>query len=328
MTDLREAYLVTGVRTPIGRYGGALATVRPDDLAAHVIRALTERLPTVDWAAIDDVVLGCANQAGEDNRNVARMATLLAGLPETVSASTVNRLCGSGLDAMAIGARAIRTGEAELVIAGGVESMSRAPFVMGKAESAFARQAEIFDTTLGWRFGNPRLKERYGTDTMTGTAENVAVEYDVSRGLTNRQPSVVSKISAWRAKADSALPMTNGARLMLSTPPAMTSSASPVRIARAPMAIASSPEPQSRLTVLAETVSGRPASNVAIRATLRLSSPAWFAQPRTTSSIAAQSTVGSRSVRARITCAARSSGRTVASAPPYRPIGVRTPVTR
>jgi len=181
MTDLREAYLVTGVRTPIGRYGGALATVRPDDLAAHVIRALTERLPTVDWAAIDDVVLGCANQAGEDNRNVARMATLLAGLPETVSASTVNRLCGSGLDAMAIGARAIRTGEAELVIAGGVESMSRAPFVMGKAESAFARQAEIFDTTLGWRFVNPRLKERYGTDTMTGTAENVAVEYDVSR---------------------------------------------------------------------------------------------------------------------------------------------------
>src|SRR5450759_2986014 len=181
MTDLREAYLVTGVRTPIGRYGGALATVRPDDLAAHVIRALTERLPTVDWAAIDDVVLGCANQAGEDNRNVARMATLLAGLPETVSASTVNRLCGSGLDAMAIGARAIRTGEAELVIAGGVESMSRAPFVLGTAESAFARQAEIFDTTLGWRFVNPRLKERYGTDTMTGTAENVAVEYDVSR---------------------------------------------------------------------------------------------------------------------------------------------------
>src|SRR5450759_2266807 len=166
MTDLREAYLVTGVRTPIGRYGGALATVRPDDLAAPVIRALTERLPTVDWAAI---------------ANVARMATLLAGLPETVSASTVNRLCGSGLDAMAIGARAIRTGEAELVIAGGVESMSRAPFVMGKAESAFARQAEIFDTTLGWRFVNPRLKERYGTDTMTGTAENVAVEYDVSR---------------------------------------------------------------------------------------------------------------------------------------------------
>jgi acetyl-CoA acetyltransferase family protein len=181
MTDLREAYLVTGVRTPIGRYGGALATVRPDDLAAHVIRALTERLPTVDWAAIDDVVLGCANQAGEDNRNVARMATLLAGLPETVSASTVNRLCGSGLDAVAIGARAIRTGEAELVVAGGVESMSRAPFVMGKSESAFARQAEIFDTTLGWRFVNPRLNERYGTDSMTETAENVAVEYDISR---------------------------------------------------------------------------------------------------------------------------------------------------
>src|SRR5450759_1907532 len=158
MTDLREAYLVTGVRTPIGRYGGALATVRPDDLAAHVIRALTERLPTVDWAANDDVVLGCANQAGEDNRNVARMATLLAGLPETVSASTVNRLCGSGLDAMAIGARAIRTGDAELVIAGGVESMSRAPFVMGKAESAFARQAEIFDTTLSRRSRDPHRR--------------------------------------------------------------------------------------------------------------------------------------------------------------------------
>jgi 3-oxoadipyl-CoA thiolase len=181
MTEMREAFVVTGVRTPIGRYGGALARVRPDDLAAHVLRTLTERLPDVDWAAVDDVILGCANQAGEDNRNVARMATLLAGLPETVSASTVNRLCGSGLDAVAIGARAIRTGEAELVVAGGVESMSRAPFVLGKAESAFARQAEIFDTTLGWRFVNPALEERYGTDTMAETAENVAAEYAVSR---------------------------------------------------------------------------------------------------------------------------------------------------
>src|SRR5659263_271527 len=169
MTDLREAYLVTGVRTPIGRYGGALATVRPDDLAAHVIRALTERLPTVDWAAIDDVVLGCANQAGEDNRNVARMAALLAGLPETVAAATVNRLCGSGVEAIASAARGIALGQLDLAMAGGVESMSRAPMVMPKATSAFSRHAEIHDSTIGWRFVNPEMKRLYGVDSMVET---------------------------------------------------------------------------------------------------------------------------------------------------------------
>ncbi|MCI0688746.1 MAG: 3-oxoadipyl-CoA thiolase [Sporichthyaceae bacterium] len=175
------AYLVAGVRTPIGRYGGALAPVRPDDLAAHVISALRDRLPRVDWAEVDDVVFGCANQAGEDNRNVARMALLLADLPETVSGSTVNRLCGSGLDAVAIAARQVRTGEADLVIAGGVESMSRAPFVLGKADRPFARTAEMFDTTIGWRFVNPAIRARYGTDSMPETAENVAEDFDVSR---------------------------------------------------------------------------------------------------------------------------------------------------
>jgi 3-oxoadipyl-CoA thiolase len=178
---MSEAYLVDGVRTPIGRYGGALSAVRPDDLAAHVITALCKRLPQVDWDAVDDVVLGCANQAGEDNRNVARMAVLLAGLPDSVPGSTVNRLCGSGLDAVVSAARAVRTGEADLVVAGGVESMSRAPFVLPKAESAFARTPQIFDTTIGWRFVNPRLAERYGTDSMGETAENVAAEYAVSR---------------------------------------------------------------------------------------------------------------------------------------------------
>jgi len=176
-----DAYLVDGVRTPFGRYGGALAPVRPDDLAAHVIRALTERLPAVDWAAVDDVVLGCANQAGEDNRNVARMAALLAGLPVEVPGVTVNRLCGSGADAVASAARQIRTGEADLVVAGGVESMSRAPFVLGKAAAAFDRNAELHDTTIGWRFVNPRMKERYGIDSMPETAENVAAEFGVGR---------------------------------------------------------------------------------------------------------------------------------------------------
>jgi 3-oxoadipyl-CoA thiolase len=176
-----EAYLVDGVRTPFGRYGGALAPVRPDDLAAHVIRALTERLPAVDWAAVDDVVLGCANQAGEDNRNVARMAALLAGLPVEVPGVTVNRLCGSGADAVASAARQIRTGEADLVVAGGVESMSRAPFVLGKAAAAFDRNAELHDTTIGWRFVNPRMRERYGIDSMPETAENVAAEFGVGR---------------------------------------------------------------------------------------------------------------------------------------------------
>ena len=176
-----EAYLVDGVRTPIGRYAGALATVRPDDLAAHVLRALADRHPGVDWEATDDVVLGCANQAGEDNRDVARMALLLAGLPETVTGTTVNRLCGSGADALAIAARAIRAGEADLVVAGGVESMSRAPFVMGKSETPFARTPQVFDTTIGWRFVNPLMEERYGTDSMGETAENVAAEHGICR---------------------------------------------------------------------------------------------------------------------------------------------------
>jgi 3-oxoadipyl-CoA thiolase len=178
---MTQAFFVDGVRTPIGRYGGALAGVRTDDLAAHVLRALTQRLPSVDWAAVDDVVLGCANQAGEDNRDVARMALLLAGLPETVSGTTVNRLCGSGADAVAIAARAVRAGEADLVIAGGVESMSRAPFVTAKAQSAYDRSVAVHDTTLGWRFVNPEMERLYGTDSMGETAENVATERDVSR---------------------------------------------------------------------------------------------------------------------------------------------------
>ena len=178
---MSQAFLVDGVRTPIGRYGGALARVRPDDLAAHTLTALVDRHPDVDWAAVDDVVLGCANQAGEDNRDVARMALLLAGLPEAVSGTTVNRLCGSGADALAIAARSIRSGEADLVVAGGVESMSRAPFVMGKAETAFSRAAEVHDTTIGWRFVNPRLEERFGTHSMGETAENVAEDRRVSR---------------------------------------------------------------------------------------------------------------------------------------------------
>jgi len=175
------AYLVAGVRTPIGRYGGALSRARPDDLAAHVVRTLVDRLPSVDWDALDDVVLGCANQAGEDNRNVARMAALLAGLPVQAPGSTVNRLCGSGLDAVGTAARAVRAGDADLVVAGGVESMSRAPFVLPKSDSAFSRHAEIADTTLGWRFVNPRMEELYGTDAMPETAENVARELGVSR---------------------------------------------------------------------------------------------------------------------------------------------------
>jgi 3-oxoadipyl-CoA thiolase len=178
---MSDAYVVSGVRTPFGRYGGALAAVRPDDLAAHVIKTLVERHPSVDWERVDDTILGCANQAGEDNRDVARMAVLLAGLPTSVPGTTVNRLCGSGADAVAIGARQIRTGEAELVIAGGVESMSRAPFVLGKATSAFDRNAEIHDTTIGWRFVNASLKAQYGTDSMPETAENVAEDFDVSR---------------------------------------------------------------------------------------------------------------------------------------------------
>ena len=178
---MTEAYLVTGVRTPIGRYAGALATVRPDDMAAHVIRALADRLPSVDWSALDDVLLGCANQAGEDNRNVARMAALLADLPIEAPGSTINRLCGSGLDAVGMAARAIRAGDADLIIAGGVESMSRAPFVLPKPETAYSRRAEIADTTIGWRFVNPKMQERFGTDAMPQTAENVARDFNVSR---------------------------------------------------------------------------------------------------------------------------------------------------
>jgi acetyl-CoA acyltransferase len=181
MIGARTAYLVCGVRTPIGRYGGALAGIRPDDLAAHVIRELTSRHPDVDWARVDDVVLGCANQAGEDNRNVARMSALLAGLPAEVSGITFNRLCASGLDAVGYAARSIIAGDADLVIAGGVESMSRAPFVQPKAQTPYARTAEIHDTTIGWRFVNPVMQEQYGTDSMPQTAQNVASEYDISR---------------------------------------------------------------------------------------------------------------------------------------------------
>lgn len=176
-----SAYVVDALRTPFGRFGGALAGVRTDDLAAVPIRALLVRQPGLDPAAIDEVILGCANQAGEDNRNVARMAALLAGLPETVPGTTVNRLCGSGLDAIAIAARQIAVGEADLVIAGGVESMSRAPFVMPKADAAFSRRAEIHDTTIGWRFVNPAMRAAYGTDSMPETGETVAAEFGVTR---------------------------------------------------------------------------------------------------------------------------------------------------
>ena len=178
---MREAYICDYVRTPIGRFGGSLSSVRADDLGAIPIRALMERNGSVDWEAIDDVVYGCANQAGEDNRNVARMALLLAGLPTVVPGSTVNRLCGSGMDALTIAARAIKAGEAEIMIAGGVESMSRAPFVMPKADTAFSRNAEIYDTTIGWRFVNPLMKKQYGVDSMPETGENVAAEFNVSR---------------------------------------------------------------------------------------------------------------------------------------------------
>ncbi len=178
---MREAYICDAVRTPFGRYGGGLAAVRPDDLAAVPLRALMERNPGIEWSAVDDVILGCANQAGEDNRNVARMAALLAGLPEAVPGTTVNRLCGSGMDSIGMAARAIKAGEAELIVAGGVESMTRAPFVMGKSDSAFSRQAEIFDTTIGWRFVNPLMKAKFGIDSMPETAENVAADHAISR---------------------------------------------------------------------------------------------------------------------------------------------------
>ena len=180
-TLMTDAYICDAIRTPIGRYGGALKDVRADDLGAVPLKALVERNRNVDWTAIDDVIYGCANQAGEDNRNVARMSALLAGLPTDVPGTTLNRLCGSGMDAIGTAARAIKAGEARLMIAGGVESMTRAPFVMGKATSAFARQADIYDTTIGWRFINPLMKQLYGVDSMPETAENVAVDYNISR---------------------------------------------------------------------------------------------------------------------------------------------------
>ncbi|EHU2952097.1 3-oxoadipyl-CoA thiolase [Acinetobacter baumannii] len=178
---LKNAYIIDAIRTPFGRYAGGLAPVRADDLGAVPIKALMQRNPGVDWEQVDDVIYGCANQAGEDNRNVGRMSALLAGLPYQVPATTINRLCGSSLDAIAIAARAIKAGEANLVIAGGVESMSRAPYVMGKSDSAFGRSQKIEDTTMGWRFINPKLKELYGVDTMPQTAENVAEQFNVNR---------------------------------------------------------------------------------------------------------------------------------------------------
>jgi 3-oxoadipyl-CoA thiolase len=176
-----DAFICDAVRTPIGRYAGALAAVRPDDMLALVIRTLIERNPKMDVAAIDDVVMGCANQAGEDNRNVARMAALLSGLPDSIPGSTINRLCGSGLDAVGTAARAILAGQTDLMIAGGVESMSRSPFVMGKAETAYSRSANIYDTTIGWRFVNPKMKKQYGTDSMPETGENVARDFQIGR---------------------------------------------------------------------------------------------------------------------------------------------------
>jgi len=178
---MKQAFICDAIRTPIGRYGGALKDVRTDDLGAIPLRALRERNPTADWQAVDEVIFGCANQAGDDNRNVARMALLLAGLPIEVPGATINRLCGSGMDALGTAARAIKSGEASLVIAGGVESMTRAPFVMGKADSAFSRNAQIFDTTIGWRFINPQMKALYGVDSMPETAENVAIDFNISR---------------------------------------------------------------------------------------------------------------------------------------------------
>src|SRR5262245_54555082 len=181
MTEIRDVFLCDAVRTPIGRYGGALAKVRTDDLAAAPIRALIKRNAKADWSALDDVYFGCANQAGEDNRNVARMAVLLAGLPDSIPGVRFNGLCASRLDAVGTAARAIRSGESEFAIAGGVESMTRAPFVMGKAQEAFSRSAEVFDTTIGWRFINPLMKQQYGVDSMPETGENVAEEFQVKR---------------------------------------------------------------------------------------------------------------------------------------------------
>jgi acetyl-CoA acetyltransferase len=200
----QEAFVCDAVRTPIGRYGGALSTVRGDDLAAVPLKALIER-NELDPAAIDDVILGCANQAGEDNRNVARMAALLSGLPETVGGTTINRLCASGLDAVGTAARAIRSGDANLLLAGGIENMSRAPFVMPKADSAFSRNNAVFDTTIGWRFVNPRMKTAYGVDSMPDTGENVARDFQVSRADQDAFACAVSSGQAQRRLADGLL---------------------------------------------------------------------------------------------------------------------------
>ncbi|NDZ18791.1 3-oxoadipyl-CoA thiolase [Variovorax sp. WS11] len=195
----RNAFICDAQRTPFGRYGGALSSIRADDLAAHPIKALMARNPRVDWAAVTDVIFGCTNQAGEDNRNVARMASLLAGLPSDVPGATINRLCGSSLDAVGTAARAIKSGEASLLIAGGVESMSRAPFVMPKAESAFSRGNVIHDTTIGWRFVNKRMKEQYGVESMPETAENVAVDYRIEREAQDRM-ALASQVKALAAQ--------------------------------------------------------------------------------------------------------------------------------
>lgn len=196
---MSEAYICDAIRTPFGRYGGALSTVRTDDLGAIPLRALMQRNPGVDWERVDDVIFGCANQAGEDNRNVARMSLLLAGLPAAVPGSTVNRLCGSGMDAVGIAARAIKSGETGLMLAGGVESMSRAPFVMPKADSAFSRNSAVYDTTLGWRFVNPAMQQRFGIDSMPETAENVAVDFNVERDAQDRM-ALRSQQNAARAQ--------------------------------------------------------------------------------------------------------------------------------
>lgn len=201
---MNEAYLCDAIRTPIGRYGGALKDVRADDLGAIPLRALMERNPQVDWAVVDDVIFGCANQAGEDNRNVARMSALLAGLPISVPGATINRLCGSGMDAVGTAARAIKCGEAQLMLAGGVESMTRSPFVMGKADSAFSRSAALYDTTMGWRFSNPAMKAQYGVDSMPETAENVADEYHISR-LDQDKFAAASQTKAAQAQANGTL---------------------------------------------------------------------------------------------------------------------------
>ncbi|SAL05753.1 beta-ketoadipyl CoA thiolase [Caballeronia arationis] len=201
---MKDAFICDAIRTPIGRYAGALSSVRADDLGAVPLRALMERNKDVDWNAVEEVIYGCANQAGEDNRNVARMSTLLAGLPEGVPGTTVNRLCGSGMDPIGIAARAIKSGEASFLIAGGVESMSRAPFVQGKATSAFSRQADIYDTTIGWRFVNPLMKKQYGVDSMPETAENVADDYKVSRADQDAF-AVRSQQKAARAQNDGTL---------------------------------------------------------------------------------------------------------------------------